>query len=380
MQMIDVLKRLAELDAQNPSVVQEKKLNESLDECGMMGGMSQPHSPASINMTAATGEELSAMLKDIMTLAGQSTAEPEMPMGDEEPIGGADGIAVVDVEPSSEVEPSPEVGADDTSVMRSMIDKLNPTSNDDENDGDQEIDSSDDEEKVDEYDNTPDEQVAGYGAAVPSGNDLHKEKQQYPAAQPGDNAMSATYESLMAEYRKFISEDQNATEGMSDHEDELSIRSAVLDVLQTIYDGASAGEEMIDTVADELGDYYDEVEQSGDSELMKAYRFAREEGAEAEGNPEMMANVVQQAMSVLGNNQGVSEISQKLAAKAYNKMAVGDDPWKNRTGLAGDQSDRMKARMDNRWGKDATDAAIKKDQGTLEDTMESMLKLAGLKK
>jgi hypothetical protein len=110
--------------------------------------------------------------------------------------------------------------------------------------------------------------------------------------------MAVTFESLMAEYRKFLGE------GMSDHEDELSLRTSVLDVLQTIYDGASAGEEMIDTVADELGDYYDEVEQSGDQELMKAYRFVREKGADAEGNPEMMAKIVQQAMSVLGKDQG----------------------------------------------------------------------------
>jgi hypothetical protein len=305
MQMIDVLKRLAELDAQNPNIVQEKRVDESLDECGMMGGMgmSHPHSPASINMTAATGEELSSMLKDIMTLAGQSNPAPEMPMGGEEPMAGADGIAVVDVEPS--VDAGPDVGADDTSVMRSMIDKLNPSdddagdaSSDDTPSADADDSSSDDdeEEKVDEYDNTPDEQVAGYDAAVPSGNDLHKEKKQYPAAQRGDNPMAATYESLMAEYRKFLGEDQE-----------------------------------------------------------------------------------------------VAEISQKLAAKAYNKMAVGDDPWKNRTGLAGDQSDRMKARMDKRWGKDAADAAVKKDQDAAEgklpsesvseeDTMESMLKLAGLKK
>lgn len=169
--------------------------NESLEECGMMGGMSQPHSPASINMTAATGEELSAMLKDIMTLAGQ----PHMhePMGGEEPIGGTDGVAVVDVDPS------PEVGADDTSVMRSMIDKLNPSSDDSEDNTDEP--SDDDEEKVDEYDNTPAPETAGYDSAVPSGNDLHKEKQQFPAAQPGDNAMTME-QRLMAEYKKFINE------------------------------------------------------------------------------------------------------------------------------------------------------------------------------
>ena len=164
--------------------IAKKDVAESLEECGTMGGMSHPHSPASINMTAATGEELSAMLKDIMTLAGRPMQEP---MGDQ-PVGGADSVAVVDVEPSSE----PTMGDDEPSIMRSMLDKLNP--------------GDDQEEKTDEmYDNSPDEAIAGPEAAVPSGNDLHKEKGQYPAAQRGDNAMAA-FENLMAEYKNFIKE------------------------------------------------------------------------------------------------------------------------------------------------------------------------------
>lgn len=176
------------------------QMEESLEECGMMGGMSsQPHSPASINMTAATGEELSGMLKDIMQLAGRPMQEPmDVPdeMDGEEPLGGADGVAVVDVEPS------PDVGADShgPSIMRSMLDKMNPETDDADDQED------DEEEKVDEYDNTPNPKVSGYDAAVPSGNDLHKEKSQYPAAQRGDNPMAATFESLMAEYKNFISE------------------------------------------------------------------------------------------------------------------------------------------------------------------------------
>jgi hypothetical protein len=247
MQMIDLMKRLAELDAKNPNMEQgvaegskhasrpgtqarpgsatqaqagvdrkrehkaelasklaqqaaeKNKTSESLEEYGMMGGMSQPNSPASINMTAATGEELSGMLRDIMQLAGRPMQEPtggEEPMGDMEPMSSADGVAVVDVEPS------PEVGSDEPSIMRSMIDKLNP----DDEMGDDEM-GDDDEEKTDEmYDNSPNEQIAGYDAAVPNGNDLHKQKQQFPATARGDNPMAVTFEGLMAEYRKFISE------------------------------------------------------------------------------------------------------------------------------------------------------------------------------
>ncbi len=174
--MIDVMKRLAELDAQNPNIVKES--TQAVEECGMMGSMSsQPHTPASINMTAASGEELSSMLKDIMTLAGKSE-----PMS-VEPVKGANGVATVDIGMN-----------DEPGVMRSMLDKLNP----------------DDEKPVEEYDNSPDVETQGYDSMVPSGNDLHKEKNQYPAAQPGDNAMSME-ESLMSEWKKFVAEGSDNT-------------------------------------------------------------------------------------------------------------------------------------------------------------------------
>lgn len=186
---------------------------EDLSECGMMGGMGQSHSPASISMSADSGSELSTMLKDIMTLAGMQQhhdhgADVAMPMG------GADGVAVVDVEPMS----GPGMDVDEPSIMRSMLDKLNP--------------DMDDDEEVKEYGNTPNEQVAGYDAAVPSGNDLHKEKQQFPATQRGDNPMAATFESLMKEYRKFMSEsseegvEEDSTRGAEWKQTSLSLSDA----------------------------------------------------------------------------------------------------------------------------------------------------------
>ncbi len=114
MYMIDVLKRLAELDAKNPNVAKPvlkaeeslavvsespevvtegvqlpklpepdlaalkalagtKKLNESaIAECGMMGGAMPPAAPslpASINMSAGNANEIVAMFKGIMDLA-----------------------------------------------------------------------------------------------------------------------------------------------------------------------------------------------------------------------------------------------------------------------------------------------------------------------
>jgi hypothetical protein len=89
MQMIDVLKRLAELDSANPNVSQPVMTQEQsiatvsnieadqINECGPMGMSSSPRTPASIHMTADTGMELTGMLHDIMKLAGVSKYDPE---------------------------------------------------------------------------------------------------------------------------------------------------------------------------------------------------------------------------------------------------------------------------------------------------------------
>lgn len=88
--MIDVLKRLAELDADNPNVenkmTQEQALitvtntpgSKQINECGVMG-MTSPGStiPASANFSAGSGPELSGMLRDIMSLAGLKPAAQE---------------------------------------------------------------------------------------------------------------------------------------------------------------------------------------------------------------------------------------------------------------------------------------------------------------
>jgi hypothetical protein len=188
MQMLDVLKRLQELDANNPNIVKE---SQPVEECGPMGMMApEPKTPATINITAGSGEELGSMLNAIMQLAGVHKVEPEH-LGAEPPP------AVVTTEPASGVGPM----SADNDEMRSMIaavDKLNP-------------EKSDDEEETDEstYDNSPDEEVEGPNAFTDHG-DLDKN----PAGGGNTNDITprstfqptATYESLMAEYKAFIGE------------------------------------------------------------------------------------------------------------------------------------------------------------------------------
>ena len=218
--MIDLMKRLSELDAGNPNVVSEaegtvscsscgeefkiagqkngfshckdhagkKPLDESvdLDECGPMGsmGMDRPSTPATINMTAASGSELTGMLKDIMQLAGMHQVEPSHLGIEQEPM-------ALTAEPMASVEPAH--GDSDAEVMRSVIDRMHP----------------DDEEETDEgqYDNSPNDP-----RDVP---EFDSEEFAHHENQPGagfgrrtnqPNANPTAYESLMAEYKSFVAE------------------------------------------------------------------------------------------------------------------------------------------------------------------------------
>jgi len=200
MQMIDVLKRLAELDANNPNIIKESQSVEECGPMGMMGAPEAPQTPATINITAGSGEELSGMLAAIMKLAGVEKVGDEHMGVEHEP-------AIMTAEPSVGVMPS---AGDD---MRSVLDKLNP---------------EDSEEETDEgiadrmFDNSPDEEVEGPNAFTDHG-DLDKNP-----AMGGDTAKNhdtrsrvrnqptATMEEITAnlfdEYKQFIAEDMDSEE------------------------------------------------------------------------------------------------------------------------------------------------------------------------
>lgn len=195
--MINVLKRLAELDSQNPNIVKESKI----DECGIMPEMSgmtapqQPSIPASLNITAGSGAELSDMIKAIATLAGVK------------PVG-ADDLGV-EHEPSAMVATpvmgatgGPEAGGDD---MRSVIDRMNDAGGPED---DQEGGEEDDKEETDEgeYDNSP----ADAEPKKPfNSNEFANQENQPGGGDRMDGNMPkarATFESLMDEYKEFVSE------------------------------------------------------------------------------------------------------------------------------------------------------------------------------
>jgi len=238
MQMIDVLKRLAELDAQNPNIIKES----AVEECGPMGMMTTPmdeegadalaieptatpaapasSGPANINISAGSGEEVSNMLATIMQLAGVKEVGAD-DLG-AEPVG-----AVLTAEPSMSGEPSvsePAKVGGDMKDMISTIDKMNDT--DDHEDGDDKEET--DEDMGDDYgvqgvDNTPSnpnksnpfdanefsaQPNAGgstHGRATknnPHGNPLSHEQEK-----KNDQTME---QRLMSDYKQFVAENEMA--------------------------------------------------------------------------------------------------------------------------------------------------------------------------
>ena len=179
MQMINVLKRLAELDAGNSNVdttamiATESLLTQSevaesaqLDECGMGAMMPPaPHTPASINMTANSGEELTGMLKSLMTLAGVQQSAAPMHAPEANPahggeLGGDHGMAktisIID-----------SMNAEDEGAVEGMEDRV--------------------------YDNSPEEEV---GSVDPDQMVTIGKHEPQPARNLGDNPLKKVKEDV----------------------------------------------------------------------------------------------------------------------------------------------------------------------------------------
>lgn len=115
--------------------------------------------------------------------------------------------------------------------------------------------------------------------------------------------------------------EQGVAEGTED------LRNSVLAVLQDIYQGASAGENMIDRLADELNDYYRAIRASGDKNLQQVYRYMMDQGQEAESDPALMADIAAKAIKHL-QGQDVTEAGSpaQQAAIAIAMKKAGKKP------------------------------------------------------
>jgi hypothetical protein len=197
MQMIDVLKRLAELDAKNPNIVKESTRPMDIEECGddmMSAEPSQSNSPVSVNISANSGEELGDMLSAIMQLAGVHKVGDEH-MGVEPPA------SVLTAEPNMHKDAH---GVDD---MRAVLDQMNGASGEEETDESAASDETHphgipgvDTTPADPHKQLPfDPNEFSQNTNDGDGNDENGHPRL--TTQP-----TATYESLMAEYKKFVTE------------------------------------------------------------------------------------------------------------------------------------------------------------------------------
>jgi hypothetical protein len=228
MQMIDVIKRLAELDAKNPNITQECAMPPAMGQLASEDQLEMPDAisigglpdvasapaggssgPANINISAGSGEEVSSMLATIMQLAGvKQVGADDLGM---EPAG-----AVLTAEPSlTGSEPEADDGGDDMRSMMSAVDKMNDT-----DDNEQSDDDSDDEEDADESmdqlrinsnsGNSPTKQKPfrpnefANQENQPGGGDVPKDHDSRPRDR---NQPVATMErQLMREYQSFLNE------------------------------------------------------------------------------------------------------------------------------------------------------------------------------
>lgn len=163
-------------------------INKTITECGiptaMVGGS---HTPASINITASSGPELTGMLKDIMSLAGvRDTHKP------------------IDVLASpSRVDHTPAQGPDMAALIRAVDE---PEADSDSMNDDPENEGMPEKTENRPWDSSPHEKerqdgMRKFGDAN-SGD--HRERQAgLPRAKPTTEAIAAQ---LFADYKKFVSE------------------------------------------------------------------------------------------------------------------------------------------------------------------------------
>lgn len=189
--MINVLARLAELDSTDHAGEKSLAENVKVDECGPMEMSSDaPKTPATLNITAASGEELGDMLNAIMQLAGVHPVSDDH-MGVDHPP------AVLTTEPSM------TVGSHASDSIRSVLDRMNDMGDDEAREN-----VSDDDYGIPGVDTTPANphkqlpfDANEFSQDTNDGDGDDKKGRPRLTTQP-----TATFENLMAEYQDFLKE------------------------------------------------------------------------------------------------------------------------------------------------------------------------------
>ena len=105
-------------------------------------------------------------------------------------------------------------------------------------------------------------------------------------------------------------DDDQKSEGTvaEDGDDLEDLRAELRDAYQMMYDSASEGVDQTDHIADELGDFFDAVEESGDESIQQGYEMVR---GTADTDPEEQAEALRQAMRLLDPPEPDVEIDRE---------------------------------------------------------------------
>ena len=165
-------------------------INKTVNECGIPTAMGAS-TPASINITAASGSELTGMLKDIMNLAGVHKVEPHhMPI---------DVLAAPSVAPAHA-----DAGPDMATLIKAVGDPEADT--DSMNDREEETDeSSGEKEENRPWDTSPHEKIRQDGVRK-FGDQNSGSGKGRTGIQPNAHTTESIAEQLYADYKAFVAE------------------------------------------------------------------------------------------------------------------------------------------------------------------------------
>lgn len=206
---MDMKKLLSIVSAQKQPIVESVQ---QIKECGEpMPSTNIPSTPPvsmNVNMNAQGIDQIKELLNLMNATASNQMSAPSVlpaggaPMPASAPVSmptvGLD--APLSIEPAKA--PTPDLGDLDDLIKNAGIGKKEEPAGDDKDaeEGTKEPMQSAAEEiramadklsdKNEELANSPDEQVSDVDSVIPSGDDLHREKNQYAKAQDGDNPMS----------------------------------------------------------------------------------------------------------------------------------------------------------------------------------------------
>jgi hypothetical protein len=92
------------------------------------------------------------------------------------------------------------------------------------------------------------------------------------------------------------SEEEKNEAAVYEDDDLQELRAELRNIYKEMYDSASEGVDQTDHIADELGEFFDAVEESGDESIQQGYEMVR---AAVDTDPEEQAEAIREAMRLL---------------------------------------------------------------------------------